>query len=226
MSKERVNITETFGALLNKSMEANKVFVKEGTRIFQQMASKDKNMDKLNIFSLEGWNEVFGEYVDLNVRHFNNMVDLGLSFMKSVGNPGQETAPKEDEAEIEEPSFVLQGETVPGGIAAFRFLLDNSRPGPVQCELVSSGYVLQSDGSDHHFLTEFAPQAFALEKSESIPVSISIYVPDGIQPGLYISKVQVKGFEPAYFSVQLKVVEKHQETKVDAGKKTTRTKAK
>lgn len=80
MADEKSTFTKSFEELLGKSIEANKIFINEGTRVFQQMANGKKN--DFNLFQNETITNAVKEYVNLNISHFNKLVDLGLNMVK------------------------------------------------------------------------------------------------------------------------------------------------
>lgn len=65
----------------------------------------------------------------------------------------------------------------------------------------------------------FNPQAFELKPGESKPVNIHIKIPENTLPGFYYCKVQVKGFEPSYFAIQLTITAKQNTPNKNVGKK-------
>ncbi|MBC7874805.1 MAG: hypothetical protein H7Y01_12460 [Ferruginibacter sp.] len=216
MSEEKTTFTKSFEELLNKSIEANKIFMSEGTRLFKKLANPDKQPQNLNIFQNELVTKTFSEYVRLNVNHFNNLIDLGLSFVKN-SNQTDTVGKKETDPG---PSFILERTTEPGNPVVFQFLLDNVKQETVACRFIHSGFFLQPEPSpENNFSTGFTPLSFELKAGESKQVTINVLVPEATAPGLYISKVQVKGFEPAYFSIQLTITEKQKKQTPDGGKK-------
>ena len=205
MSEEKTTFTKSFEELLNKSIEANKIFMSEGTRLFKNLTNPGKQPQNLNIFQNELVTKTFSEYIKLNVNHFNNLIDLGLNFVKS-SNQKTDTGDKKDTDPG--PSFILEKTTEPGNPVVFNFLLDNVKQETVQCQFIHSGFFLQPEPSTaNNFSTGFTPLSFELKAGESKQVAFNILVPAATAPGLYINKVQVKGFEPAYFSIQLTVTE-------------------
>lgn len=219
MSNEKETFTKVFGDLLTKSIEANKVFLNEGARFIKQLSNQD--FKPTNIFQRELLSNALNEYVKLNLNHFNNLVDLGLNFIKNVNNTETGRSQNKDEADVTNtPSFVLEKETEAGQSVSFQFLLDNVKEQPVTCQLIHTGFGLQADPTSiKDFKTVFTPQTFDLKAGESKSVSIAIHIPDETLPGLYINKVQVKGFEPAYFSIQITVTRTQKKQTRNGGKK-------
>jgi hypothetical protein len=222
MSNEKDSFTKAFGDLITKSIEANKVFLNEGSRFFKQINTQDLKANKFNFFQGDVLSNAVNQYVKLNLGHFNNLVDLGLSFIKNVNNTAENdsTREKNNEDVDNKPSFILEKEAVAGESVNFQFLLDNVKEEAVICQLINTGYSVQANpSSTKDFKTGFKPQTFDLKAGESKSVNITIDIPDETVPGLYISKVQVKGFEPAYFSIQITVTEKQKKQTSNGGKK-------
>ena len=219
MGEEKASFSKIFESLLSKSIEANKVFLKEGGRIFEDLSKSKNNTNFLNILNNEVVKDSFNEFVKINTNHLNNMIDFSLKFVDKMKN--SDSSESTTAADIEEPSFILEKSVEAGNIVNFQFLLDNVKTETVKCELIHNGYTLQSDVEKiENFNTEFSPQSFELKEGEAKPVMISILIPANTNPGFYKNNVQVKGFEPAYFSIQLTVTEKVQEDKSNASKKT------
>lgn len=219
MSNEKETFTKVFGDLLTKSIEANKVFLNEGARFVKQLSNQD--FKPTNIFQRELLSNTLNEYIKLNLNHFNNLVDLGLNFIKNVNNKEGDRNQTKDDADVANtPSFVLEKETEAGQSVSFQFLLDNVKEEPVTCRLIHTGFSLQADPiSIQDFKTVFTPQTFDLKAGESKSVGIIIHIPDETVAGLYTSKVQVKGFEPAYFSIQITVTRTQKQQTRNGGKK-------
>ena len=93
-----------------------------------------------------------------------------------------------------------------GSKVSLSFLLDNIKPDAVLCTLVNTPYSIQDNVLvKENFITNFSPQSFMLNTGEQKRINIDINIPDNVTPGVYISNVQVQGFEPAYFSIILTV---------------------
>jgi len=223
MRKEQSTITATIVKLVNNTIETNKLLINEGNKLLNQLTSHN-NFNNLNWFQNTKLNNAFSEYVDLNVKHFRSLVDLSVNFINILTNDNHDASPRDPI--IEEPSFILTKSTAAGTEISFEFLLENIKPHLVLCELVNSSYILQSNECSYDFITHFNPQSFELEKEKAKPVSIHVSVNEHIPAGLYIANVQVKGFEPSYFSIHITVSEKQKEPNYDAVKKTSRKKSK
>jgi hypothetical protein len=220
MSNEKEAFSKVFEEALNKSIEANKVFLDESSKFFQQLGKKDAPA-KLNIFQGDALTNAFSQYMKLNLDHFNNLVDLGINFIRNVNNTSpvnNEPTPETDTTN--HPSFVLEKETEAGQQINFQFLLDNVKQEPVTCQLVHSGFTGPSgDTRPGDFKIDFTPPVFDLRAGESRSIDIAVNVPADTPPALYSTRVQVKGFEPAYFSVLITVIEPIKQPTPDGGKK-------
>jgi hypothetical protein len=224
MADTKSTITNGFEELLTKSIEANKIFINEGSQFFKQFSSKDNAAQNFDFLKNEAVKNTFNEYVKLNVNHFNKLIDLGLSFVKNF-NTNQPSPEQPANDAVDAPSFVLASTTKQGQKVNFRFLLDNVKPDVVNCQFINSAYTLQSTPTNAiNFATKFTPQAFDLNAGESKTVAIEIDVPQNTAVGLYTSKVQVKGFEPTYFSIEITVTEAEKKPTTNARKTTTKRK--
>ena len=194
--------------LVNKSIEANKIFLSEGSRIVRQF-TKPGEKKTANIFQANFLTEAFNAYTKLNIQYLKNMVDLGVSMVKKAGvQPTTDGEVKGENKETSAPSFVLEAEAEAGSNVSLSFLLDNIKEEAVLCKLVNSPYIFNADVSaEENFITGFSPQSFKLATGEQKRIHIDIAIPGTVAPGVYISNVKVEGFEPAYFSIRLNVKE-------------------
>lgn len=200
-------------ALLNKTIEANKVFVTESSGLLRQMGAGKGDATKINIFQNEFLSKALTAYASLNIQHAQNMLDLGISLVRSVNAPGASAATQEEQPttaapETEwEPAFILSGTAKAGATLKLSFIVDNHKKETVPCELIHSHYVKDRYPSiTRAFTTSFAPDRFTLEPGWAQPVDIQIRSTKNTPPGIYESQVQIKGFEPAYFSIQLTII--------------------
>jgi hypothetical protein len=208
MSEEKSSFSKDIEELVNKSVQANKIFMAEGTRLVKQLSNKAANKEPINLFQPELITDAFNAYTKLNIQHLKNMIDLGISLAKQAGNP---TSQDNSNTKATEPSpaFILNGTADAGTKISLQFLLDNVKEQAVTCTMVNTDYILQSDFSVRQdFKTGFTPQSFVLQPAASQTVIIDISIPANTLPGLYYSNVQVKGFEPTFFSIDLTVNEK------------------
>lgn len=191
--------------LINKTIEANRVFMNEGTQLMKQMGQSPGKPINFNIFQNEFITNSLKSYASLNISYLKNMVDLGISLTRQMGNRSGQTNDEPITDPIQ-PSFELKTNARPGETVTLHFLLDNIKDADVTCELVNTRYQHQSEFSlQPNFPTTFIPQSFLLNKGSSRDVLITIEIPKNTKPGVYISQVQVKGFEPAFFSINLTI---------------------
>jgi uncharacterized membrane protein len=205
-------LNKTLEGLLRKSIEVNKTFMEEGGKMLKRYTETGKKASSNPILQNEVWSNAFNQYVDLNVKHIKNLVDLGLNVLKGFSE--SDTATEEENTEAE-PGFVLEQTVAAGETAELRFVLDNVKPETVTCTLVNGAFQENQTKAFARMETQFEPQSFELKTTEARPVLIRILVPEDTPAGCYQSKVQVQGFEPAHFAIQLTITEK----KKDDGRK-------
>lgn len=219
MNNEKEAFSKTVEEALNKSMEANKVFLTESSKFFQQLG-KPGAPKTFNFLQGEVLSNAFSRYMKLNLDHFTNLVDLGISFIRNINNSPDNNEPATGAAAASQPSFILEKETEAGRQVSFQFLLDNVKQETVTCQLVHTGFTGPSgDIRPDNFKIDFTPAIFDLTAGESRPIDVAVQVPAGTPPALYSTRVQVKGFEPAYFSVLITVIEPIKQPTPDGGKK-------
>lgn len=221
MNNQKDSLTKVFEETLNKSIEANKLFLQEGSSFLKNINNKDGRNNAINKVSTEAMTTIFGEFVKLNLKHYTNLVDLSMGFMKEL-NQTQRTQNEENNSgeTTVQPGFILEKESPAGQQVELQFLLDNTRQFPVNCELIHAGFLRENEpASSNDFRISFKPQQFRLEAGETKSVAISIYIPESANPGIYINKVQVKGFEPAHFLIRLTVTETIKKPTANGGKK-------
>jgi hypothetical protein len=206
MSDAKSALAKDIEELISKSIEANKVFVNESSRMLKQFTISG---NKTNPFVLNTnfLTEAFNAYAKLNIQHMKNMLDLSVSLFKQAGVQSNDTSTQKT-TEQAQPSFTLTAETEAGTNVSLSFLLDNIKPEEVNCTLISTPYHLQdNENAIQDFDTVFTPQSFNLKTNERQKVDIEVGIPAGVNAGVYESNVQVKGFEPAYFNVLITVKE-------------------
>lgn len=219
MNNEKETFTKVFEEALNKSIEANKVFLNESSRFFRQLGSKPA-ANRFALFQGDAMSNAFAEYMKLNLQHFNNLVDLGINFMRKINDTATDAGEQTSQSEpTDAPSFVLEKEAEAGQPVHFQFVLDNVKQQTATCQLVNTGFTGPSPQSVmNNFKTEFNPPVFNLKAGESRSIDIHVHIPADALPGLHTTRVQVKGFEPAYFSILLTVIEPQKQPTPDGGK--------
>ncbi|MEO7960396.1 MAG: hypothetical protein ABIR19_02550 [Ginsengibacter sp.] len=206
---ERENsLTKDIEDLVNKSIEANKIFLSEGSRILRRFTVPGEKK-AADIFEPNFIQEAFSAYTRLNIQYLQNVMDLGVSMVKKAGaEPVNSTDVKSEPSETSGPSFVLAAEAEAGSKVQLSFLLDNIKNETALCNLVSSPYIFnQGASSEENFVTIFSPQSFSLRTGEQQRITIDITIPDTSRPGEYVSAVKVEGFEAGYFSIHLTIKE-------------------
>ncbi len=217
MSTSKDPLASLFEETLKKTVEANKIFLQEGSAFLRNISSPEKGAATVNRLRNDALTNVLGELVKLNLKHYNNLVDLSVGFLREVNHPeaGQPQPAEQPGA----PGFVLEAEAIAGQTVDMQFILDNTKADTVYCELVHSDFQAEQSGLPIEFALQFKPQAFSLPPGESSTVYINLRVPESVSTGLYTSKVQVKGFEPAHFLIRITVTETIKQPNSDGGKK-------
>jgi hypothetical protein len=125
--------------LVNKSIEANKFFLSESSRIVRRFTTPGAKKTP-NILPANFLTEAFNAYTKLNIQYLKNMVDLGVSLVKKAGEQPTNEANAESTA-TSAPTFVLEAEAEAGSTVTLSFLLDNIKRETVLCKLVNSPYI-------------------------------------------------------------------------------------
>ena len=222
MDKQNSSLSNDIQELINKSIEVNKLFLSETSKLVRNIATPGEKKTA-TVFQTNFFTEAFNAYAKMNIQHMKNMLDLGASLVQKANTQQTADTPvntnTETNAEPAEASFILSADVTAGNKIAFSFLLDNSKPEAVLCTLVNSSYNLQDDVLvNENFTTIFSPQSFMLNTGEQKRINIDIDIPANTKPGVYTSNVQVQGFEPAYFSIELTVNETPNKTATNARK--------
>lgn len=210
MEKEKSSLAKDIEELVNKSMEVNKFFLNESSKLVRQFTTPGEKKIS-TVFNANFLTEAFNAYTKLNIQHLKNVMDLGVSLVNRAS--AQQTTDNSTTTGTTEntqivPSFILKGEADQGSKLSLNFLLDNIKQEAVLCTLINTVYSLQNDSSvQENFITTFTPQSFTLNTSAQQRIIIDISIPAQAKPGIYTSNVQVQGFEPAYFSMIITVNE-------------------
>ncbi|MEP6846102.1 MAG: hypothetical protein ABI861_08860 [Panacibacter sp.] len=205
MNAEKTSFSKEIEELINKSVDVNKAFISESSRLMQQFTGPNRK-NTVDIFKSNFLADAFTAYAKLNLQYMKNVLDLSVSLMRQAGEQGSENSANTSSEENSAPSFVLQAEAEAGSGISLSFLIDNIKEEEVICMLVNTPYYYQPDiAVAENFVTNFSPQSFVLKTGEQQKVKIDIITTKEAKPGLYISNVQVQGFEPTYFSVSLTI---------------------
>lgn len=196
--------------LVNKTIEVNKSFLKEGGALLQQFKAKDAaagSRQAQAVFQSNLLSQAINAYATLNIRHLKNMMDLGLELTRqAVQTAGAATTATDGEEVAVEPSFILQQSVKAGSSARFQFVMDNDKSEAVTVQLIHSAYQPEAaTDAGVDFKTVFTPAHFVLDPGGEQQVDLRVSVPKKTAAGPYTAQVQVSGFEPAYFRIQLDV---------------------
>jgi len=211
MSKEKDDFSKDVESIFKKTIDINKHYLKQSTTLFKEFGTSGRNLKSISPLRTEVMMGAFTSFAKLSLDHYKNMMDLGFALTKKafVADDIRE----QEEENPEAPSFVLSAEAHPGTEVNLRFILDNVKEDKAECQLIYSEYVNEEDpDNSHNLLTTFTPQSFHLPPGISQNVAIHIAVDADLSPGIYQSKVQVMGFEPAYFLVRLTITPKPLDT--------------
>jgi hypothetical protein len=221
MSEEKSSFAKNVEDLVSKSIEANKVFLSEGTRLVKQFTDPTAKKENINLFQPELVTNAFNAFAKLNIEYLKGLIDLGLSVTKQAGTQATDNAPSSANTDAGPgPAFVLQSDAMAGSRVTLQFLLDNVKKEPVLCQFVNTAYQLQADATQNQeFKTDFSPQNFTMEPGDSKTISIVVSIPANTAAGSYSSNVQVKGFEPVFFSIVLNVTQQQTKKQVHGSRK-------
>lgn len=202
------NLRKDIEELVNKTVDANKEFISESSRLFRQMATNPGSQSTFNIFQQNFFPKALNAYASLNIRHLKNMIDLGMCLTKEVmgSSATKENEVTEEVTETAQPAFALRANAKHGEKVMLQFVLDNFKKEETICEFVNTPYLNEADPSNvQDFETVFSPQSFSIDPGESKTINITIDIFKNTIAGIYTSNVQVKGFEPAFFTINITV---------------------
>lgn len=222
MSTQKDDFSKDVEGIFKKTIEINKHYLKQSTDMFKEFGSSGKELKNFKLFQPEVMMGAFTSFTKMNLDHYKNMMDLGFALTKKAFDPATEDTAGEDEENGEEPSFVLSATAYAGQRVNLQFLLDNIKNEEASCQFVNSEYINEVEPFNSlNLSTNFKPQSFQLAPGVSETVEIQISVNDDLSLGTYQSKVQVLGFEPAYFLIRLTIAEKPVEKPISKTIKTT-----
>lgn len=221
MSKQKDDFSKDVESIFKKTVEINKHYLKQSTELVKEFGQSGGDLKKFNLLKPEILLGAFTSFTKMNLDHYKNMMDLGFALSRKAFSSAPER-PAEDDDKSEEPSFVLSATSHAGEVVALSFLLDNVKSEEVVCHLVHSEYTNEETPSLFLNLpTKFHPQAFRLASGITQKVDIEIAIHNDVKFGIYQSKVQVIGFEPAYFLIRLTIKDKPVQKAVSKPSKTT-----
>lgn len=209
MSKQKDDFSKDVESIFKTTIEINKQYLKQGTDLLKEFGNSGKELKNFNFFQPELIMGALMSVTKMNLDHYKNMMDLGFALAKKTFNQSPAETMQDEDETSGEPSFVLSATSFVGDTVSLKFILDNNKKEEAVCELVSTEYVNENDALLSFTLpTFFKPQSFHLSPGASQTVNIQIAITDDIRLGSYQSKVQVIGFEPAFFLIRLNIVEK------------------
>jgi hypothetical protein len=210
MNDQQSSISQDLEHLFKKTTEANKLFLAESAKFVRQLSSSNIKGEELFATQKQLFKDAFNLFVKLNIQHTSNLIDLGVAITKRLNQninarkdapPGQEDFPGDNK-----PAFMLNASGVPGATVTTQFLLDSTKEEPIICNLKQTEYTLANDLSVKKvFETTFTPQSFEILQGQSQKVGINIKIPADAPEGVYLSNIQVDGFEHTFFSLYITV---------------------
>lgn len=215
---EQTSITQDLESLFKKTTEANKLFFSESAKFIKNISSSNIKGEDIFANQTKLFKDALNLFVKLNIQHTSNLLDLGVAITKKLNPQTGNSDPAGEDGSETKPAFILNVSAVAGTTATTQFLLDSNKSEPIQCNLNQTAYTFQDDPSlIVSFDTTFSPQSFQLDVGEAQKVEIKIMVPAETKEGIYLSNVQVDGFEHTYFSLFINVTP-YRETKVKSAK--------
>lgn len=220
MNGKQTTIAQDLEHLFKKTVEANQQFISAGAKFVKDLGASNIKGEDLVSGQKELLNDVFNQFVKLNIQHASNLVDLGISLSQKMGRqfePGQagSGSPADPASPAEpgnptrsaKPAFVLTVSGTPGTTLTTQFLLDSNKKDTVSCRLIPTAYASQDTGETRAFETIFSPSSFQLLPGGAAQkVTIDIILPGDVHPGIYGCNVEVEGYENTFFSLYVKVL--------------------
>ncbi|MDB5206478.1 MAG: hypothetical protein JWR72_1553 [Flavisolibacter sp.] len=209
MSEQQDDLAKEFQDLFQKTAEANKIFLSESARFVSGLSSGKLGSDKLAAVQKGALTDAFTTYIKLGIQYTSSLIDLGLDFTKRLNEelgPKENDSPPQDPQQPQKPAFTLKATGAAGSIAKAEFLLDSDKKEPILCHIKQTEYTSQDDTKlKAQFDTSFSPQFFELLPGKPQKVEIIIAIPLDTKEGIYLSNMQVEGFEHSFFSLYLHV---------------------
>ena len=208
MSEQQSSIAQDLEHLFKKTTEANKLFLTESAKFVKQVSSSKIKGEELFTTQKQLFKDAVNLFVKLNIQHTSNLIDLGVAITKRLNQnvTVKEDDQHEDFPDDSKPAFVLNVSGVPGATVTTQFLLDSNKEEPIVCNLKQTEYTLETDRSVKRiFETTFTPQSFEILHGQSQKVDINITIPTDAAEGVYLSNIQVDGFEHTFFSLYVTV---------------------
>ncbi|HEX7458626.1 MAG TPA: hypothetical protein VF301_09340 [Ginsengibacter sp.] len=209
MSEQQSTITQDIENLFKKTTEANKLFLTESVKFVKQLSSSKIKGEELFTTQKQLLKDAVNLFVKLNIQYTSNLIDLGVAVTKRLNqnlNTKENSSSEQRDSSDNKPAFVLNISGAAGETVTAQFLLDSNKEEPVICNLKQTEYTFENDPSVKEiFETTFNPQSFEILQGQSQKVDINIKIPDDVKEGVYLSNIQVDGFEHTFFSLYITV---------------------
>ena len=209
MSEQQSTITQDIENLFKKTTEANKLFLTESVKFVKQLSSSKIKGEELFTTQKQLLKDAVNLFVKLNIQYTSNLIDLGVAVTKRLNqnlNTKENSSSEQRDSSDNKPAFVLNISGAAGETVTAQFLLDSNKEEPVICNLKQTEYTFENDPSVKEiFQTTFNPQSFEILQGQSQKVDINIKIPDDVKEGVYLSNIQVDGFEHTFFSLYITV---------------------
>jgi hypothetical protein len=209
MSEQQSTITQDIENLFKKTTEANKLFLTESVKFVKQLSSSKIKGEELFTTQKQLLKDAVNLFVKLNIQYTSNLIDLGVAVTKRLNqnlNTKENSSSEQRDSSDNKPAFVLNISGAAGETVTAQFLLDSNKEEPVICNLKQTEYTFENDPSVKEiFETTFNPQSFEILQGQSQKVDINIKIPDDVKEGVYLSDIQVDGFEHTFFSLYITV---------------------
>ena len=210
MSEQQSTITQDIENLFKKTTEANKLFLTESVKFVKQLSSSKIKGEELFTTQKQLLKDAVNLFVKLNIQYTSNLIDLGVAVTKRLNqnlNTKENSSSEQRDSSDNKPAFVLNISGAAGETVTAQFLLDSNKEEPVICNLKQTEYTFENDPSVKEiFETTFNPQSFEILQGQSQKVDINIKIPDDVKEGVYLSNIQVDGFEHTFFSLYITVI--------------------
>lgn len=221
MNRKKSEINSDLEDLIKKTIEINTRYFKEGSEIVREMGSTGTgSVSDLNIFQPDQMANAFTAMARLNLQHYQNVLDLGLQLTRQAVSGSDSGTRGGTEHQSHGPAFELTGTFDEDRKATLDFLMENTLDHNVTCEFKNSEFVSDDDEETRYsFRTGFSPQNFKMQPGDSKKVTIQVEAGADVLPGNYTSRVEVFGFEPLFFLIELNMPEEPTKKSGDGRKK-------
>lgn len=215
MGEQNKELTDEIQQLFQKTAEANKFFISEGSKLITQISTGKIPANKLAAVQKDFWTDAFQTVVKLNIQYTSSLLDIGRAFTQELnqrlqkdenGEPAKTQESERKESEAMQPAFVLHAKAAPGTTAFAHFLLDNNHPETVSCTLEPATFILAEDPQvKKDFNTTFSPQTFKLIPGVPQKVEINVDIPAKTKPGNFACNIVVDKNQGSYFTLYIQV---------------------